>query len=147
MADPERLDTLQLKKRRERAKDWMQWASWAAYLGAVGYSVLLLSSMDSLLENPTGALDNVLAVAMQVLLGYQVRRAHQLAAGSLAAGYLFTALYRTFVLGDLSGVIARAGLVVVYVRGFLAAVDYVELEKEYGPEPVWRGGAAQRAPE
>jgi len=130
------LDRRQLRDRRQTLKDRLNHASWGAIAGG---SLSVIFGLVWYFQNdlPFQALAAMLlGSAMQFLLAHQVRRRHEIAAGSMVVGYAMTLAWKWYVLGDFSGILISAGLFTLYVRGFLAAIDLTELDEQYGLEPT-----------
>jgi hypothetical protein len=130
------LDRRQLRERRQTLKDRLNFASWGAIAaGSLGAIFALVWFFQN--DPPLQAFLAMLAsCGMQFLLAYQVRQRHEIAAGSMVVGYAMTLAWKWYVLGDFSGILYSGAMLVVYVRGFLAAIDLTELDQVYGAEPT-----------
>lgn len=130
-----RLTPRALAERRDRLQDRLHQASWGAIIGGIAAWGFAIAALDA---DPTpwqGIISLLMTGAMQFLLAYQVRERHEIAAGSMVAGFVLSNVWRWVYLSDLSGFVGFALFLALYVRGFLAAIELADLEKDYGPEP------------
>ena len=130
----EGLSPFQVRTLRDKLQDRLHFASWAAMLGGVGYAIYALVVFTDPIHELAAAATLAGASAMQFLLAFQVRQAHQLASASLALGYIAALSTKWLLYHDFSGALTAVLLLTVYLRGFLAAVDLKELEKLHGPQ-------------
>ena len=132
----EALGRYQLLERRQILWDRLHFASWGAITGG---SIMSIYALVLLIDGGAplqGCVALLLAGAMQFLLAYQVRQRHEIAAGSMVVGYAMSIAWKWYTLRNFSGALISVGLLVVYIRGFLAAIDLAALDEEYGPEPT-----------
>ena len=119
-----------LRDRRRRAEDWINRAGWTAIatavLGGLGVLVAMLADPETL----EGGLALFPTLVAQGLVGYQLREHRMWPAWGLMASYLASFAVTTFVYGMWSGVLLKVIIGYVYVRGFIAAVDYKDLTEQ-----------------
>jgi hypothetical protein len=130
----------ELRRRREVADDWITYASWTA----IGTAVLgILFVLTIWLEDFGGTVDAVpilSTLVAQALVGYKLRdhRSHW-AAWGLMATYLASAVISSIQVGLLSGLLVKLAIGYVYIRGFLAAIDYDDLTNKIAAATAAQG--------
>ena len=128
MSTPPAASLRELRRRRETADDWITYASWTA-IGTAGFGVLVTLT---LWLDDFGGVPQTLPIlttfVAQALVGYKMRdHRSQWAAWGLMATYLTSAVLSSIQVGILSGLLVKLVIGYVYVRGFLAAIDYEDL--------------------
>jgi len=123
-------DLRTLRQRRERAEDWINYASWTAMGTAALTAVIILA----IVTDEPGALRDAVPLLStlfgQAAVGYKLRERSQWAAWCLLATYAVGFALSALAYGVLTGFIGKAAIGYVYVRGWLATLDYPELCKE-----------------
>ena len=121
-------DLRSLRNRRERAEDWITYASWTAIGTAVFVGILYVTVWLGDLSGGVEIVSVFSTLIAQGLFGYKLRLSRsQFAAWGLMAAYL-AGIAVTFVNGTIwSGILVKAAIAYVYIRGFLATLDYEEL--------------------
>ncbi len=119
-----------LRQRRERAQDWINYASWAAVGTAVIGSLLVLVIIADDPNGITEGLPVLSTLVAQGLVGYKLRERSQWAAWGLMATYLASLATSVLVYSIWSGIVGKVAIGYVYVRGWLATLDYEELDKQ-----------------
>lgn len=125
-----RPDLRTLRQRREKAEDWINYASWTAMGTAALTAVIILA----IVADEPGALRNAVPLLStlfgQAAVGYKLRERSQWAAWGLMATYAVGFALSALAYGVLTGFIGKVAIGYVYVRGWLATLDYPELCKE-----------------
>ena len=142
MPSPPTPDLRTLRQRRERAQDWINYASWAAIGTAIAGSVLVLVFIADDPNGATEALPVLSTLWAQGLVGYKLRERSQWAAWGLMATYLASLAASVLVFSIWSGILGKLLIGFVYVRGWLATLDYEELNKQIAARAVTGGDAA-----
>src|SRR5258706_13779802 len=119
-----------LRNRRRRAEDWVDRASWTAIGTAVLGSVFVLALGLSDLAFMSQAVPLFSSFFAQGLIGYKLRERSQWAAWGLMASYIASFTVTIVVYGVWSGILVKAAVGYMYVRGWLATLDYDELTKQ-----------------
>ncbi len=119
-----------LRNRRRRAEDWVDRASWTAIGTAVLGSVFVLALGLSDLAFMSQAVPLFSSFFAQGLIGYKLRERSQWAAWGLMASYIASFTVTIVVYGVWSGILVKAAVGYMYVRGWLATLDYEELTKQ-----------------
>src|SRR6267142_117317 len=123
-------DLRTLRQRRERAEDWINYASWTA-MGTAGLAAVIILAI---VADEPGALGGAVPLLStlfgQGAVGYKLRERSQWAAWGLMATYTVGFAISALQYGVLTGIIGKAAVGYVYVRGWLATLDYPELCKE-----------------
>jgi hypothetical protein len=98
-------------------------------MGTAGLgAVLVLTVWVDDFGGATEAIPILSSLFAQALVGYKLRdRRSQWAAWGLMATYLASAVISSIQIGLLSGLLVKLVVGYVYVRGFLAAIDYADL--------------------
>ena len=123
-------DLQRLRDRRRRADDWIEYASWTAIGTATLGSVFVLAAGFSDLSFFWEALPLLTSLVAQGLIGYKLRERSQWSAWGLMATYVASFAVSVLVYGTWSGVLFKLAIGYVYVRGWLATLDYEELSKQ-----------------
>jgi hypothetical protein len=120
-----------LRQKRERSEDWIGYAGWTAIGTAVLTGTLIIAPA---LDHPSlfpARLPLLTTVLGQALVGYKLlRERSQWAAWGLIAISVVSFVLDSMARGLLSGIVWKVVVGYVYVRGFLAALDYHELTKQ-----------------
>jgi len=123
-------DLRTLRQRREKAEDWINYASWTAIGSAVLTAVIILA----IVADKPGALRDAVPLLStlfgQAAVGYKLRERSQWAAWGLMVTYAAGFALSAVEYGLLTGIIGKLAIGYVYVRGWLATLDYPELCKE-----------------
>ena len=123
-------DLRTLRQRREKAEDWINYASWTAIGSAVLTAVIILA----IVADEPGALRDAVPLLStlfgQAAVGYKLRERSQWAAWGLMVTYAAGFALSAVEYGLLTGIIGKLAIGYVYVRGWLATLDYPELCKE-----------------
>ena len=123
------LDQRQLKLRLDEAKHQMAVAATVGFLmGGVGLLLLLWIAYDT--EEWRATAPYFLGHGFTLWAAWGTRQRNEFAAGALAVVTVANALIQWFIYGRLGGVVMTALGIYAVVRGFLAAMDYGELQKE-----------------
>ena len=121
----------ELRQKRERTEDLIGYAGWTAIGTAVITGALIIAPA---LDDPSQfrvRLALLTTVLGQALVGYKLlRERSQWAAWGLIAISLVSFVLDAMARGLLSGIVWKVLVGFVYVRGFLAAIDYHELSKK-----------------
>jgi len=123
-------DLRTLRQRREKAEDWINYASWTAIGSAVLTGVIILAIV---VDEPGALRDAVPLLSTlfgQAAVGYKLRERSQWAAWGLMVTYAAGFALSAVEYGLLTGIIGKLAIGYVYVRGWLATLDYPELCKE-----------------
>ncbi len=127
---PATADLRTLRQRRERAQDWINYASWTAMGTAALGSLVILAFI---IEDPTitTSVTPVLSTLFaKGLIGYKLRERSQWAAWGLMVTYFAAIATSLLVFSIWSGIVGKVVIGLVYVRGWLGTMDYVELNKQ-----------------
>jgi hypothetical protein len=119
-----------LRNRRRQAEEWIERASWTA-IGTAGLGFILgllvgLSDLAFLSQ----ALPLLSTFFAQGVIGYQLQQRSQWAAWGLMATYAGSFVLTVLIYGVWSGIIIKLVIGYVYVRGWLATLDYEELTRQ-----------------
>ncbi len=119
-----------LHARRQRADEWIEYASWTAIgtaaLGSLFVLLLGLSDLTFMSE----ALPLFSTFFAQGVIGYKLRERSQWAAWGLMASYAGSFAVTILVYGVWSGMLVKLAVGYMYVRGWLATLDYEDLTKQ-----------------
>jgi hypothetical protein len=126
-----------LRQRRERAGDWMAYAGWTA----MGTAALALSMiLVAVLQDPSSLLSSLpllSAAIVQGLVGWQLSTArNEWNAWALMTLYALTFVIAVVRDGIWSNLPFRLVVGAVYIKGFLATVEYHELAAAIAAHPV-----------
>ncbi len=123
----------ELRNRRERAVDWITYTSWTA----IGTAVLSLAILVTLLVGdrpPSSRQEIALAVSLasalvvQIFVGWDLgQRRGQWNSWVLMTLYGLTLVIGVLRDGNFGNIVMRVLVGAVYVRGFMATVEYPEL--------------------
>ena len=121
----------ELRQKRERSEDWIGYAGWTAIgTAALSGTIIIAPALDHPEEFPA-RLPLLTTVLGQALVGYKlVRERSQWAAWGLMAMSLASFVLDAVARGLLQGIVWKVIIGYVYIRGFLAALDYHEVGKE-----------------
>ena len=119
-----------LRDKRRRAEEWVGYARWTAMITAGLGAVLVLAMGLSDLDSMPLAISLLGSLASQGAIGYKLSPRTQWAAWGLMITYLASVVISVFVYGIWSGIVPKAIVGYVYVRGFLATLDHEELTKQ-----------------
>lgn len=123
-------DLRTLRQRRERAEDWISYASWTAIgTAAVGAVIVLVIVADDPGAR-AGALPLLSTFFAKGAVGYKLRERSQWAAWGLMVMYAVACALTAIEYGFFTGIIGKVVVGYVYVRGWLATLDYPEVCKE-----------------
>ena len=130
MPSPQIPNLRTLRQRRERAQDWINYARWAAIGTAVVGSVLVLVMVADDPSRATEGLPVLSTLVAQGVVGYKLRERSQWAGWGLMATYVASIAASVLVYSIWSGILGKLAIGFVYVRGWLATLDYEELDKQ-----------------
>src|SRR6266581_5275921 len=119
-----------LRDRRRRAEEWIEYASWTAIGTAALGSVFVLAAGLSDLSFISEALPLLSTLFAQGVVGYKLRERSQWAAWGLMAMYAASFAVSILVYGAWSGILFKLAIGYMYVRGWLATLDYEDLSKQ-----------------
>lgn len=119
-----------LRARRQRAEEWIEYASWTAIGTAALGSLLVLLLGLSDLTFMSEALPLFSTFFAQGVIGYKLRERSQWAAWGLMATYAGSFAVTILVYGAWSGMLVKLAVGYMYVRGWLATLDYEDLTKQ-----------------
>ena len=131
-----------LRDRRRRADEWIEYASWTAIGTAVLGSLFVLAVGLSDLSLMSEALPLLSTLFAQGVIGYKLRERSQWAAWGLMATYVASFVVTILVYGMWSGILLKVAVAYMYVRGWLATLDYEELSKQIAEATVAPSGGA-----
>ena len=123
-------DLRTLRQRRERAQDWINYASWTA-MGTAALSSVFIVAL--IIDDPTittSATPVLSTVFAQGVVGYKLRERSQWAAWGLMATYIASIATSLLVFNIWSGIVGKLIVGLVYVRGWLGTMDYVEVTEQ-----------------
>ena len=120
-------DLRALRERRERDEDWIRYASWTA----IGASILTSLLVVGFAADAPGALAQVGPLLSTqfglAVVGYKLLSRSQWAAWGLLATYAVTFTLTSMEYGFFTGIVVKVALIYVYIRGWLATLDYPEV--------------------
>lgn len=119
-----------LRSRRKRADELIEYASWTAIGTAALGSIFVLGVGLSDLSFLSEGLPLFSSFFAQGLIGYKLRERSQWAAWGLMASYIASFAVTVVVYGVWSGILVKAAVGFMYVRGWLATLDYEDLTKQ-----------------
>jgi hypothetical protein len=123
-------DLRTLRERRERDEDWIRYSSWTA----IGTSVIASLFIVGITVDEPGALAQAAPLlSMQfghAAVGYKLLSRSQWAAWGLLATYAVSCTLTAMRYGFFTGIVGKLVLTYVYVRGWLATLDYPEVCQE-----------------
>ena len=124
-----------LRQRRERAADWIHYASWTAIGTAVLSSVFILVVVVDEAGSFNEAAPLLSTLVGQGLVGYKLGQRSQWAAWGLMVTFAGSAVLSSMRYGIWSGILVKLAVGFVYVRGWLATLDYEEVSKQIAALP------------
>ncbi len=130
MPSPQIPNLRTLRQRRESAQGWINRARWVAIGTAVVGSLIVLVIIAA---DPSGAIEALPVLSTlfaQGVIGHKLRERSQWAAWGLMATYIVSIATSVLIYSIWSGIIGKLAVGYVYVRGWLATLDYEELDRQ-----------------
>ncbi len=119
-----------LRQRRERAQDWINYARWTSIGTAIVGSVLVFVLLAYDPSRAPERLPVLSTLVAQGVVGYKLRERSQWAAWGLMATYVASIATSVLVYSIWSGILGKLAIGFVYARGWLATLEYEDLNKQ-----------------